>query len=86
MTNEILLINAPYIDVYGPIKLAAGRYFPLGLGYIAAVLRDHGFTVRHIDPEAQSLAIGDIADIIRADKPMTVGISSATPNFSSAVK
>ncbi|MDD5440250.1 MAG: radical SAM protein, partial [Candidatus Omnitrophica bacterium] len=81
-----LLINAPYIDVYGPIKLAAGRYFPLGLGYIAAVLRDHGFTVRLIDPEAQSLAIGDIADIIRADKPMTVGISSATPNFSSAVK
>ena len=33
---RVLLIKAPYRDVYGPMKLAAGNYFLLGLGYIAA--------------------------------------------------
>jgi len=86
MKNKILLINAPYVDVYGPIKLAAGRYFPLGLGYIAAVLRDNGFPVRLIDPEAQGQGIDKIINIIRDEAPAMIGISSATPNFSNAVR
>lgn len=77
-------MNAPYIDMYGPIKLAAGRYFPLGLGYIAAVLIQNGFEVKLLDPEAQDLSSEDIKKICLEWSPSLVGISSATPNFSNA--
>jgi len=86
MNNRVLLINAPYLDIYGPIKLAAGRYFPLGLGYIAAVLKAGGFDVRLIDPEAENISFKDMEGIVREWKPGLLGISSATPNFFNAIK
>jgi len=83
---NILLISAPYIEQYGPIRLAAGRYFPLGLGYIAAVLRKEQFPVILCEPEAQGYDFEDIAALMIREKPKVVAISSATPNFSQAVK
>jgi len=83
--NKVLLVNAPYINVYGPVKLAAGRYFPLGLGYIASVLLQSGFNVKLLDPEAQKMTLDDIEKIVEEWKPFIVGISSATPNFASVL-
>lgn len=40
---RILLINPPYTRLKG---IGHAPYFPLGLGYIAAVLRDSGFEVK----------------------------------------
>ena len=84
--NKVLLINAPYVEGYGALKLAAGRYFPLGLGYIAAVLKQNGFDVRLVDPEAESLGFADLEKMISNWKPLVVGVSSATPNFNNAMK
>lgn len=86
MPGKVILISAPYRDLYGPIKEAAGYYFPLGLGYIASFLMTHGFSVRLFEPEAQRLGLKDIEGIFRAEKPPIVGISSATPNFHNAVE
>jgi len=83
---KILLISAPYIDLYGPIKSAAGRYFPLGLGYIAAFLRKNGYHISLYEPEVQKLNFNDISKIFAAEKPDIVGISCATPNFYNAVE
>ncbi|MBL7197448.1 MAG: cobalamin-dependent protein [Candidatus Omnitrophica bacterium] len=83
---KIILISAPYIDLYGPIKIAAGRYFPLGLGYIAAFLKKNGFQVLILEPEAQNLNYETIGKILATEKPDVVGISSATPNFNNAIK
>lgn len=83
---NICLINTPYIDIYGPIKVSAGRYFPLGLGYIAAVLRRDGHKVSLLDPEAEGISYPAIAKRIEQSNPDVIGISSATPNFAYAVK
>lgn len=46
-------MNNPYLDNYNPIKIAVGRYFPLGLGYLGVVLKKRGYQVHYIDPEAK---------------------------------
>ncbi len=83
---KVLLINAPYIDFYGPIKFAAGRYFPLGLGYIASFLVQRGFRVSLCEPEAQNMDYKSINKTLAVERPDVIGISSATPNFYNAVK
>jgi len=34
---KVLLISPPYLDLYGKLSEAAGRYFPLGLANIFRV-------------------------------------------------
>jgi anaerobic magnesium-protoporphyrin IX monomethyl ester cyclase len=84
---NVILLSPPYLDLYGRLSRAAGRYFPLGLGYIAAYLRREGsHRVRMYEPEAQALSYEDIGGIIRAGAPDVVGITSATPNFPRALE
>lgn len=83
---KVMLINAPYHEIYGPIRAAAGNYFPLGLGYIAAVLREGGHEVILLDPEAERMGHDRLRDRLRDEKPQLVGISCATPNFLMACK
>jgi len=64
---KVFLIQAPYLDIYGPIKMSAGHYFPLGLGYIAAVLLRQGHEVRFIDPEVQMLDGQKLAELFRSE-------------------
>ena len=83
---KVLLISAPYIDLYGPIKIAAGRYFPLGIGYIASFLKQRGFQVILCEPEAQGMGYEEIKKLFLKEQPDVIGISSATPNFYNAVE
>lgn len=83
---RVALVNAPFIDLYGPIKVAAGRYFPLGLGYIASTLRNDKHEIIIIDPEAEGISYEETRKRLRDFKPEIVGISSATPNFGRALK
>ena len=83
---NVLLIKAPYRDVYGPIKMAAGNYFLLGLGYIAAYLRQNGHSVAILDPEAQGLSDDVLVEKIKKYKPRIVGLSATTPDFANALK
>ncbi|MBM4286972.1 MAG: B12-binding domain-containing radical SAM protein [Deltaproteobacteria bacterium] len=83
---HIVLIQAPYRDLYGPIKKAAGYYFPLGLGYIAAVLRRQGHRVGLYEPEAQKMSFQDISRVFATERPDVIGIGSATPNFFNAIE
>jgi len=83
---KVLLISASYIDSYGPIKLAAGRYFPLGLGYIVSVLKKNGYGVSLYEPEAQGMDRKAIKKVFAQEQPDLIGISSATPNFSNAIE
>lgn len=82
---KILLVAAPYRDIYGPIKKAAGNYFPLGLGYLAAVSREKGYQVKIVDLEAAPLSSHQLDNLIRDYKPNITGISCATPNYSNAI-
>lgn len=83
---KILLLSPPYIDLYGKLESAAGRYFPLGLGYIASYLQKYGkHDVQMFEPEAQGLSSADILQIITSFKPDIVGLTCSTPNFHRAI-
>jgi len=79
---KVILISPPYIDLYGRLGKAAGRYFPLGLGYIAAYLRQYGnHKVLMYEPEAQGLTYSDLRSIIKQESPDVIGLTCSTPNF-----
>ncbi len=84
---RVLLLAPPYLDLYGGLSRAAGRYFPLGLGYIASHLRKHGgHDVAMFEPEAQRLSYDDMAGLVRDMRPDVVGITCSTPNFPRALR
>ncbi len=84
---KILLLSPPYLDLYGELSRAAGRYFPLGLGYIASYLRKYGgHEVSIYEPEAQGLKHEDIKKIVKNSKADVIGLTCSTPNFTRAVE
>jgi radical SAM superfamily enzyme YgiQ (UPF0313 family) len=83
---KFLLVNAPYLDVYGSLNVGRNFSFPLGLGYIAAVLRKAGHKVGLLDPEPQRLDLEGVREVLRRERPDVVGISCATANFKNALK
>jgi anaerobic magnesium-protoporphyrin IX monomethyl ester cyclase len=78
---KIVLIKAPYLQIFGPMRKSAPRYFPLGLGYIAAALQQAGHDVVFLDPEIQGLSHEALVQRLQSENPMLVGIGCATPNF-----
>ena len=83
---RVALLHAPYAETYGPLKSASGRYFPLGLGYLGAVLKRAGHTVLFLDPETQGLSTDAVKKALREFSPQLAGVSCATPSFPSARK
>ncbi|MDD5645315.1 MAG: radical SAM protein [bacterium] len=83
---KVALVNTPFVNLYGPIKLSAGRYFPLGLGYISSFLKQYGHNVRIYDPEATGADMNLLRKELSDFNPGLVGITSATPNFQNAVE
>jgi anaerobic magnesium-protoporphyrin IX monomethyl ester cyclase len=83
---RVLLIEAPYHDLYAQRdKVTFRRYFPLGIGYCAAMLRQGGFeTDLFIQPFKadfkQALAV-KLAEF----QPDVVGISTMSPAYPNAV-
>ena len=83
---KVILLSPPYVDLYGQLSKAAGRYFPLGLGYLASYLRLYGHhDVQIYEPEAQSLSYQDIESILKDYQPDVVGLTCSTPNYLRAI-
>ncbi|MFQ5900627.1 MAG: B12-binding domain-containing radical SAM protein [Thermodesulfobacteriota bacterium] len=87
---EILLIYPP-LSVkkrYGnrAIGKSGGHLPPLGIAYVAAFLRDKGFSVGIIDALASGMNSKDIVDYISYHKPGVVGLSALTSTFYGAVE
>ena len=79
---EIVLIN-PNAGVESVSKIGISTP-PLGLGYIASVLRKNGFKVKIIDDIVEKL---DFSTLIKKIKNcIIVGITSTTPTFNAALK
>lgn len=77
----MVLVQAPYFEDYGPMRKAAGTYFPVGLGYISSFLKQCGYKTALFDPNVQDLHMDQIVDSIYREKPACVGISFMTPQF-----
>lgn len=85
---NIILINPPAIEAYGSFKsaakAAASPQMPLGILYIAAVLRETGHNVEIIDCDIDGFSVATIIDEILARKPHIVGLTATTPIIDSA--
>ena len=68
-----------------PEDLNAQLSFPLGLGYIGAVLQEAGFTVSALDMRFVESDY-EISAFFRREKPYIVGISALTPQMDQAVR
>lgn len=81
---KLCLINAPYSKVYGKFNVGRNTSYPLGLGYISSVVKQHGHSVLFLDPEAENITLSQSIARINSFKPHLVGISSVTSNFNVA--
>lgn len=78
---KIVLINTPYLHVYGKVNTGHNCSFPLGLGYIASYVRSFGHEVKLYDPEAQGMSLEDMWPKIEAFSPDIIGVTAVTSNF-----
>lgn len=76
---RVLLINPPY-------KESTYTSPPLGLAYIASVLRRSGHEPSILDCPALRLDYGDIARAVRDFRPGLVGITAMTPVIREAIE
>lgn len=83
---KLALINTPYLHTYGKISISHNCSFPMGLGYLAAYLRQHGHLVKIYDPEARRMPLETMWEELATFKPDVVGITSVTSNFMLAKK
>jgi len=79
---NILLINPPgqLKNLLGAGEIFVPKYEPLGLLYIAAVIKKSGYAVTVIDSYAEGLSLEDLKTRILNQGPDIVGISTLTCN------
>jgi radical SAM superfamily enzyme YgiQ (UPF0313 family) len=78
---RIMLFNTLFEDIYG-----YERMFPLGLGYLAAVLIQKGYLVSLIEPQLDNISKSELETLVLKESPDIVGITAVTPTFPEAVK
>ena len=86
---RVCLINPPITpkERYGNIaKDGGGKQAPLGICYLAAVLKKNKIPVSIIDAEAENLSYGGILKRIKIFRCNFVGITSTTVAFSKALE
>jgi len=81
---RVLLIEAPYD--YKISKIAVDQYFPLGLGYIAAVLKQAGEEVELLVSSPGCDFSQLLTSRLERFVPELVGISCMTPSFPTAIE
>jgi len=67
--TDLVLINP---------KAVADKYPPISLLSLAAYVRDRGFSVKLIDAQAEELSEVEVAEIVRAERPLICGITFMT--------
>jgi anaerobic magnesium-protoporphyrin IX monomethyl ester cyclase len=82
-TKRVLLIVPPSTaeEHVGRLSGASGELPMLGLGFIAAALRDQGHDVRIIDYEVNGWSMSRVADDVRAFRPDLVGMTAYITNM-----
>jgi len=81
---RVVLIKAPYMDIWSSVREVATEMFPLGLGYLASYLIRNGIEVMLLDPDIEDVDYDGIMQKILNFKPDIVGISAMTSNFYAA--
>ncbi len=81
---RVLFIEAPFS--YGSASSLVGTFFPLGIGYLAAYLRQHGHTVSILQPEKGEDFDASLRTAVNDFRPELVAVSVMTPSYPEAVR
>lgn len=74
---DVLLINPPAADYMGPAQFQKQKLAPpLGLGYIAAVLEDAGFSVAIRCIASENMSRQNLQTYLQSARPKIVGITT----------
>jgi len=86
--KDVLFVVPPFPDLYSKTSINNPDYSspPLGVAYIAAVLKENNFDVGILDMHIQALNPEDIIIHYRKNKPQIVALSATTPTFPNTVK
>lgn len=80
---KVFLLYPPYKGHIEEEK--KGLFPPLGLAYIAAVLRSQGYNVRIIDMNVETKSLEELEKVCEKEQPDIIGISSTTITYNSCV-
>ncbi len=85
---DVLFVIPPYPNIYSSKAIKNPEYSspPLGVAYLAAVLKQNNFKVEIYDMHIKALQPEDIIKQYRNSKPKIVAISSTTPTFPNALR
>jgi radical SAM superfamily enzyme YgiQ (UPF0313 family) len=87
-SKDVLFVVPPFPDFYSKSSVNNPDYSspPLGIAYLAAVLKQNNFDVSILDMHIQALNPEDIIAHYRKEEPRIVALSATTPTFPNAVK
>lgn len=83
---DVLLILTPTPNPLTQSLRKVAGVLPLGLGYIGAVLLEHGFSVTMVDLFNSPRPPPEIRALLREQRPRVVGLSCTTENSSNALR
>src|SRR5574340_678938 len=85
---RVCLISPPYDrrKIYSTMGFAAPIEPPLGLAFVAAMLRSRGFGVRLIDSTTLGYGLPELRRQIAQWQPHVVGIGANSPVYPTAVR
>lgn len=85
---DIVFVNLPVSDkdLYGNFAVSASHEPPLGLCYLAAMTRAHGYKTKIIDAKVEGLSFKETAEKVQGHNPRFVGITAVTLTIAQARK
>ena len=84
MPIDLMLANPLFLSKNETERELMSPYFPLGLLYLAAYVREHGFSVAIFDGTFADDEIA-FADALKQHQPRLVGLTAVLPNRESAL-
>lgn len=85
---DVLFVVPPYPEIYSEKAINTPEYSapPLGIAYVAAVLKANGFNVAIFDMHIKTIKPEDVIKEYRKSKPKIVAITATTPTFPNALR
>ena len=85
---DVLFVVPPYPDLYSSKAITTPEYSapPLGVAYVAAVLKQNNYKTAIFDMHINALYPEDILKEYRKSKPKIVAITATTPTFPNALR
>ncbi|MDD5650162.1 MAG: radical SAM protein, partial [Candidatus Nanoarchaeia archaeon] len=83
---KVLLITPPiFKEMYGVFAEAGGKNAPMGLLYLAAILKKNNIDVEILDAEGENLEVKEVIQKIKEIKPNLIGLTAATAAISKTI-